>query len=248
MPAMMIAIGQDCNDRYTSAARRNTMTTASPDDSTVRYGDRIQTRRASSSARPAQQEDWSQWEAWMEGHKKLLGEEVVEAIAQHLTDPLDKRIRALELELAQTRGAVDILRGKGAPGCFRAKGNYDSKTAYSYLDVVVKDSSSFVALKDAPGACPGDDWQMIACGGRRGPAGERGPAGPPGPTPTWTGATFNRNGWGIATRTGDAIPLLQSVSVDAQDFSLKFTAPDGSTLKISLLPLFQAYHRQTTSP
>jgi hypothetical protein len=49
----------------------------------------------------------------------------------------------------------------------------------------------------------------------------------------------------LATSTGP-VPILRSVSVDAQDFSLKFTAPDGSTLKISLLPLFEQYHSQTT--
>jgi hypothetical protein len=220
------------------------MTTAAPNDDTIRRTDPIRSRVR--SAQPAEQQDWSQWEAWMEGHKKLLGEEVVEAIAQHLTDPLDKRLKALELQVAETRGAVDILRGKGAPGCFRARGNYDSKTAYSYLDVVVRDSSSFVALRDKPGACPGDDWQMIACGGRRGPAGDRGPPGPTGAAPTFAGAKFSHRGMEIETSSGP-IPLFKSVSVDAQNFALKFTASDDSTLTISLLPLFQSFHAQTTS-
>jgi hypothetical protein len=57
---------------------------------------------------------------------------------------------------------------------------------------------------------------------------------------------FSHRGMEIKTKTGDAIPILRSVSVDPADFSLKFTAPDGSTLKISLLPLFQEFQKQTT--
>lgn len=223
------------------------MTTPSPDDPAIRYGDRIQSRRAS-SARPAEQTDWSERNAIVEivgDHVSHLAKEIGDHVADLETN-LARKIKALELGLAQANGALDILKGKGLPGLPNPRGTYNSKMNYTRLDIVVRDSSSFVALRDKPGACPGDDWQMIACGGRRGPVGERGPAGPPGPTPTWTGATFNRNGWGIATRTGDAIPLLQSVNVDATDFSLKLVAPDGSTLRISLLPLFQAYNRQTT--
>jgi hypothetical protein len=51
----------------------------------------------------------------------------------------------------------------------------------------------------------------------------------------------------ISTSTGDAISLFKSVSVDAQNFALKFTAGDDSTLTISLLPLFQSFHAQTAS-
>ena len=56
------------------------------------------------------------------------------------------------------------------PGTFNPKGTCDARAVYNRLDVVVRDSSSFVALRDKPGACPGDDWQMIACGGKRGVA------------------------------------------------------------------------------
>ena len=43
--------------------------------------------------------------------------------------------------------------------------------------------SSFVALKDKPGLCPGSDWQLLASRGSRGdhgPKGERGLTGPKG--------------------------------------------------------------------
>jgi uncharacterized coiled-coil protein SlyX len=341
------------------------MTTANPDDATIRFSDRkIQTR--ASSTRPAAEQDWSGWEAWIESHKaqvldvacQAAGEvigvtaaglekriktlelelarangvldilkgkgaeghkaEILDIVHQNVhqvageliretTTPLENRLEALELRVAETRGAVDVLRGKdGAPDpegprgmlpiarvwtdgvsyagevvvyeggtwqalkdtghppgngkdwtllaargldarSWRVRGTYNERHDYAELDVVVRDSSSFIALRDNPGACPGDGWQMIACGGKRGVAGdkgERGPAGPAGAAPKFGGARFNHNGMEIST-DGGPIPILRSVSVDAADFSLKLTAPDGSTLKISLLPLFQAYNEQT---
>jgi hypothetical protein len=70
-------------------------------------------------------------------------------------------------------------------------------------------------------------------------------AGPAGTAPTWTGARFSHRGMEIETSTGP-IPIIRSVSVDTTDFSLRLHAADDSTLRISLLPLFEAYHSQTT--
>ena len=36
--------------------------------------------------------------------------------------------------------------------------------------------STFIALRDAPGICPGANWQLVASRGSRGPRGERGRA------------------------------------------------------------------------
>lgn len=215
------------------------MTTPNPDDSTIRFADPIKTR--ASHTQPTET-DWSGWEKWMAGHKSA----VYEDIASEMIDPLEQRLRALELELAQTRGALDVLKGKGLPGTFNPKGVFDARSVYGRLDVVVKDSSSFVALRDNPGACPGDGWQMIACGGKRGPTGERGPPGPAGAAPRFNGAKFSHRGMEIETSAGP-ISLFKSVSVDTENFALKFIASDDSTLTISLLKLFEAYHSQTRS-
>jgi hypothetical protein len=59
---------------------------------------------------------------------------------------------------------------------------YLNKTAaYRRLDVVALNGGSFVALKDAPGPCPGSGWQLIASQGKRGVAGEKGERGSAGP-------------------------------------------------------------------
>jgi hypothetical protein len=48
----------------------------------------------------------------------------------------------------------------------------------------------------------------------------------------------------IETSAGP-IPLVKSVAVDAQNFTLKLIAADDSALTISLLPMFQEFRRQT---
>jgi hypothetical protein len=73
-------------------------------------------------------DDWSDWEAWMAGHKNLLKDELIECTGKALGivgRELDgtiaaqaKRITASELKLAEAVGAIDVLRGKGAPGSF----------------------------------------------------------------------------------------------------------------------------------
>ena len=58
------------------------------------------------------------------------------------------------------------------------------------------------------------------------------------------GATVGRRGMEIETSAGP-IPLVKSVAVDAQNFTLKVIAADDSALTISLLPMFQEFRRQT---
>jgi hypothetical protein len=62
------------------------------------------------------------------------------------------------------------------------RGTFDESASYRRLDVAALNGGSFIALKDAPGPCPGPGWQLIASQGKRGVAGEKGERGPPGPT------------------------------------------------------------------
>src|SRR5215470_13503356 len=54
------------------------------------------------------------------------------------------------------------------------RGTFDQSASYLRLDVVALNGGSFIALKDAPGPCPGPGWQLIASQGKRGAAGEKG--------------------------------------------------------------------------
>lgn len=61
------------------------------------------------------------------------------------------------------------------------RGTFDETLEYRRLDLVARNGGSFVALKDAPGPCPGSGWQLIASQGERGVAGEKGERGERGP-------------------------------------------------------------------
>jgi hypothetical protein len=63
---------------------------------------------------------------------------------------------------------------------FRLCGTYDVHKKYQKLDVVIVNGSSFAALKNAPGPCPGDDWRLLSGRGSRGGKGETGERGPRG--------------------------------------------------------------------
>jgi hypothetical protein len=94
--------------------------------------------------------------------------------------------------------------GKG----IAVRGTYVESAEYRRLDVVALNGGSFIALKDAPGPCPGGGWQLIASQGKRGAAGERGERGPPGPQgdPGLSGATIRD--WKIDPACYVATPLM----------------------------------------
>jgi hypothetical protein len=61
------------------------------------------------------------------------------------------------------------------------RGTFDPKTEYEFFDVVMTGGSSFVALTDKPGDCPGAGWQLLASAGRSGKPGAKGERGETGP-------------------------------------------------------------------
>jgi hypothetical protein len=145
-----------------------------------------------------------------------------------------KRISELELKLAEANGALDVLRGKGTPGALRIRGTFDANTVYNHLDCVALNGGSFVARKDAPGPCPGPDWQLLASVGKRGPRGERGPIGHTGAAaPRLVSLNFDARSNSFVTKMSDGsrgptFTLFASVGTDAKDYSIKFTMHDGT--------------------
>ena len=75
------------------------------------------------------------------------------------------------------------LAARGSDGITPAfVGTYDPDATYRCLEVVALNGGSFVSLRDNPGACPGDGWQLLAGRGKPGPSvkgdkGDRGEAG-----------------------------------------------------------------------
>jgi hypothetical protein len=93
-------------------------------------------------------------------------------------------------------------------GSINVRGTFDEMADYRGLDVVALNGGSFVALKDAPGPCPGSGWQLIASQGKRGVAGERGERGERGAKgdPGLSGATIR--GWKIDRERYVATPMM----------------------------------------
>src|SRR5262249_19105782 len=85
------------------------------------------------------------------------------------------------------------------------RGTFDEAAEYRRLDVVARNGGSFVALKDAPGPCPGSGWQLLASQGKRGVAGEKGERGPKG-DPGLSGATIRD--WKIDRARYVATPVM----------------------------------------
>jgi uncharacterized coiled-coil protein SlyX len=166
-----------------------------------------------------------------------------------------KRISELELKLAEAVGAINILRGKGAPGSFNVKGTFDANAVYNYLDVVAFNGSSWVATRDRPGEVPGPGWQLLSSAGRRGPKGERGPVGPRGAeAPRWRSVTYDAGKNAFVVRLSDGSPgpilsvdcVFSELGVDPNDYSLRLVTIDWPEIRFSLKPLFERFFHEVT--
>lgn len=81
------------------------------------------------------------------------------------------------------------LAGRGADGenglSLNPRGLWLADETYRRNDIVTLNSSSFAAVTDDPGPCPGDGWKLLAGQGKRGvpgDKGDKGDRGPPGPS------------------------------------------------------------------
>src|SRR5262249_26784837 len=102
-----------------------------------------------------------------------------QAIADTAIEPGHGSSDAWQLVAAAGAAGQDGTDGKpGAPGRdLEIRGTYDTGETYRALDVVTLNGSWFVALRDAPGVCPGNGWR-VGPSGRKGDRGEPGEAGP----------------------------------------------------------------------
>jgi hypothetical protein len=95
------------------------------------------------------------------------------------------------------------------------RGTWSEAETYAALDIVALGGSSFIARRAAPGACPGEGWQLIASAGRqgsKGPAGERGEPGAAGARGLPGTSAPVIIGWKIDRKAYAAIPILSDKS------------------------------------
>jgi hypothetical protein len=114
-------------------------------------------------------------------------------------------------DTARVPGAQDwiCLAAAGSDGkTIDVRGAFNEAAEYRRLDVVALNGGSFIALKDAPGPCPGCGWHLLASQGKRGAAGEKGERGAQGPqgNPGLSGATIRD--WKIDREKYVATPLM----------------------------------------
>jgi hypothetical protein len=142
-------------------------------------------------------------------------------------------------------GATGERGERGEPGekgergqdgkSFVHRGTYDLNTNYQMGDVVVRDSSSFVAISENPGALDAEDggnndsWRLIAGKGKRG---ERGEPGRPG-----RDGTPGKDG-----RDGASVIALRHID----GLRGSWIRDDGEEFDADLEPFFRAYHEQVT--
>jgi hypothetical protein len=115
---------------------------------------------------------------------------------------------------------------------FTVRSTYDGGEEYKHLDVVMVNGSSFVALKDHPGPCPGDGWHLLASRGSRGSRGERGFAGL----------------MGLRGARGEAAPTIRSWEIDRVRYTATPVMSDGFRgSPLELRALFEQFLLETES-
>jgi hypothetical protein len=110
------------------------------------------------------------------------------------------------------------------------RGTYDPSGIYARLDIVALNSSSFIARKDQPGACPGEDWQLIVS------AGKQGRPGPP-------GAKGERGEPGSKGGPGAPAPTILAWKLDRESYTVTPIMSDASEAPaIEMRALFEQFH------
>jgi hypothetical protein len=129
-------------------------------------------------------------------------------------------------DTARAPGAQDWVCLARSGDSLTPRGAYDGRADYRCLDVIMVDGSSFVALKDHPGPCPGTDWQLLASRGSRGDRGLKGERGLPGPKGDAGASGATIRDWKLERERYVATPIMNDGS-------------DGPPLE--LLGLFQQF-------
>jgi len=121
---------------------------------------------------------------------------------------------------------ICLARGGRDGQSVKVRGTFNEAAEYHQNDLTACNGGSFIALKDAPGPCPGSGWQLVASPGKRGVAGmkgERGPKGDPG---------LNA-------------PVIRSWHVDRERFVVTPILAGGDAgPPLDLRSLFEEYHSQ----
>jgi hypothetical protein len=137
------------------------------------------------------------------------------AVTMHTGEAISK-VRAAEKERAaaftkcmEEVGALKAdLAVRAAHGpAVNVRGTWSRVATYRANDIAMLNGASFIARRDRPGPCPGEDWQLLAGQGKRGK-----------PTPGVIGLAISESGL-LTVRNGDGsnvkldlYPLLSRIA------------------------------------
>jgi hypothetical protein len=107
-------------------------------------------------------------------------------------------------------------------------GTYENGKSYAKFNIVAINGSSFIARRDSPGLCPGEDWQLIASAGRQGKPGLKG----------------ERGEKGEKGEKGERGPV--PVDCRIRDYIVTLVLSDGKELTVmNLRSMFEQYHTES---
>jgi hypothetical protein len=189
------------------------------------------------------------WNNWLQGHLQKHADDILDPVAEmiaRVSSAIRRDVAALEVKLAEARGALGALNGKA----LNFRGAFKPDVRYERHDVAMSDGSSWVATRDNPDGMPGNggDWRLLASAGKRGARGERGERGPGGAD--WVSTTWDDREHAWIPRMSDGtqgppIPfkaLFYAIEIDAPSYSIVIRAADGGVdLKLDLRPMFKAF-------
>jgi hypothetical protein len=113
-----------------------------------------------------QQSFLNSWNSLIAAERKAM-REYVKKERRDLVDQINKAIDNIAKAIFKTEDDVLNVRGEITKG-LEFRGPLDSQATYTKNNVVMVNGSSFIAVKDNPGQCPGDGWKLLAAAGKRG--------------------------------------------------------------------------------
>jgi hypothetical protein len=114
------------------------------------------------------------------------------------------------------------------------RGTWRDDQSYSFLNIVALNGSSFIAKRDHPGPCPGDDWQLIASAGKPGKPGPKGDRGEHGPS-------------GSPGAPGRDAPVIKTWRLNRSTFTITPVLSNGEEIEpVCIRSLFEQYNEETS--
>ena len=146
----------------------------------VIYTEPVYTERANIAIATRADDQETDWSGWKNGwlvilrSRRNLFSRALSTRSANWKRNVTAKSTSLNLKLPSASAPSTCSVPARACAC-GAPSREDAK--YEQHDIVAVNGSSFIALEDSPGQCPGAGWQLLASAGSRGARGFAGPKG-----------------------------------------------------------------------